>query len=251
MARSSGATATAAAPPPSDAAQRPRTLKRPRKASGKGKRDATDDLALVAGRPQGVQLRARRNPRLMALGILLACLGGLGAALLWQGISHSASVLVVARPVAAGQIVNAADITTTTMGSAPGVGSVPASQLASVIGRTALVDLTPGALLAPGQTGQLLLPTTDTRVGVKLDAGRAPTAGLAPGTHVQLVPVTGSANDPVPSGAPVEAIVATEPRTSDTGEAMLFDLGVAPGDATRVAQLAARQQLAVVREGQK
>lgn len=105
--------------------------------------------------------------------------------------------------------------------------------------------------MAPGQTGQLLLPMSDTRVGVKLDAGRAPSTDMAPGTHVLLVPVTSSASDPLPAGAPIEAILATTPRTSDTGEAVLCDLGVAPDDAPRVAQLAARQQLAVVREGQK
>lgn len=227
MARSRGATASSSAHQ-ADADRRPRMARRPRKQSDKDEQASDAGAPLATSRPQGVQLRARRNPRLMALGILLACLGGLGAALLWQGIDHSASVLVVSRPVGAGQTVTTADLTTTTMGTAPGVGSVPAARMSSVVGQTALVDLTPGALLAPGQTGQLLLPMSDTRVGVKLDAGRAPSTDMAPGTHVLLVPVTSSASDPLPAGAPIEAILATTPRTSDTGEAVLCDLGVAP-----------------------
>lgn len=203
------------------------------------------------GHPDAVQLRARRNPRLLALGILLACLGGLGAALLWQETAHSVTVVVMARKVTAGQRITGSDITTTTIGSAPGIASVPAAEMSELVGKSALFDLAPGALLAPGQIGDLVLPVNDTEVGLKLDRGRAPGAGVSRGTRVQLVPVSSSPADAVPAGDPVEAIVASDPQVNDTGDSVLLDVDVTPSDATRVAQLAARQQLAVVLEGQK
>lgn len=138
-----------------------------------GRRDGSTSEGFV-GHPDAVQLRARRNPRLLALGILLACLGGLGAALLWQETAHSVTVVVMARKVTAGQRITGSDITTTTIGSAPGIASVPAAEMSGLVGKSALFDLAPGALLAPGQIGDLVLPVNDTEVGLKLDRGRAP-----------------------------------------------------------------------------
>ena len=48
-------------------------------------------------RPDHVQLRARRNPRLVAIGVLCACVGGLGGAMAYQQAGQSHAVIVVQR----------------------------------------------------------------------------------------------------------------------------------------------------------
>lgn len=213
--------------------------------------DETADATSLGRRPDGVQLRARRSPRLVALGILLACLGGLGGALLWQNMSHTQSVLVMANSVSRGQVVTAGDVTTTTLGAAPGVATLPAGELSSVVGRSAVVDLPKGSLPGPGSVGDALVPTNYVQLGMKLDFGRAPVTPLAPGTKVTLVPVSGAATDAAPAGEPVAAVVVSTAQQTATGDALVFDVAVDPAQAVRVTQLAARGQLSVVREGQK
>lgn len=204
----------------------------------------------LGARPDQVQLRARRSPKLIALGLLLACLGGLGGALLLQTSAHTSSVLVMAHSVAKGATISASDLTSVSMGTAPIVASLPASDLGHIVGQVALVDLPAGSLPGPRSVGTLSVPLGDTQLGLKLAAGRVPSTRLDPGTAVLLVPVSASANEPAPSGAPVTAIVVSTPQQV-SGDAVVIDVAVAPAQATAVAQWAARGAVSMVRQGQK
>ena len=202
-------------------------------------------------RPADVRLRARRSPRLIAVGILLACLGGLGGAALLSSSTHTSSVVVMARSVARGDTVRATDLGVVTIGPVPGVLTIPSAQLSQLVGRSARVDLPEGSLPGPAAIGELTVPADYSQLGLKLEAGHVPVSDLPPGTAVRLVPVSATASDPAPDGNPISAVVVTSPQSSESGGSVVLDVAVRADQAVTVARLAARGQLAVVREGRQ
>ena len=59
----------------------------------------------------------------------------------FQEATHANQVVVVQRAVPRGEVIDAGDLAVVTIGSAPGVSTVPAGDLPGMVGRTALVDL--------------------------------------------------------------------------------------------------------------
>lgn len=128
-------------------------------------------------------LRARRSPRLIVLGLLCACLGGLGSALALHQLTDARQIVVVSHDVARGETVRAADLGTVSVGAASGMSVVPADQLDSLVGRTALVDLGRGEAVAPGNIGDARIAAGRSHVGLRLPAGRVP-GGITVGSPV-------------------------------------------------------------------
>lgn len=190
-------------------------------------------------------LRARRNLRWMAVGLLAVCLGGLGAALLYANLSNAQSVITVTRTVYRDQVITAADLGVTSVVPAAGVDAVPADRIDEVVGRTALLDLAEGSLLTPRGYGEPAVEAGSVRLGLRLAAGRLPSAPMPPGTEVLLVPVGGDGGEP-PPGASVVARIATPAGVLPDG-ASIVDVSVAASEAERVARLAANDQLVLVR----
>lgn len=201
--------------------------------------------------PAAVQLRARRSPRLIVIGVLCACLGALGMAWAWQATQFSQQVVLVAADVARGERIEATDLTTTTIGAAPGVATVPADQLDTLIGQYAQVDLSAGGLVGPASFGPEVLPLGTSQVGLRLAAGRLPSQALPPGSQVVLVAVpnqlAGQQDEFVEEL--FEAVVVSTPTALPDGQTWLVDVQVASEDAPRVAALAASEQIALVRKG--
>ncbi|PIE99297.1 MAG: hypothetical protein CR979_03235, partial [Propionibacterium sp.] len=104
-------------------------------------------------RPDSVQLRARRSPRMIALGVLLTVMGGLIAAFLYTNATTSQSVLVMSRNVQRGEVITAGDLVITTVGALPGVTSTPAEKINEIVDKTALVDLPQGSLIGAKSVG--------------------------------------------------------------------------------------------------
>lgn len=206
---------------------------------------STDDPADVPARPDGVRLRARRSPKLLALGVLLACLGGLGAAALYTSVAHNQSVLILTDDVHRGELITSADVTTVTVGAMPGVNVVAADRLSEVVGQTAAIDLAPGSLLPSGAYGPQVLPQNHSQVGLKLSPGHIPISNLTTGTKVTLVEVPEEGSTP---GRVVVAVVVSAPQLLSDGQSVVLDVAVPSADAPGIAMLAARDQLAVVRE---
>lgn len=139
---------------------------------------------------------SRRSYPLVGAGLLAALVGALLFATIAGGSDHRRSVLVVARPVAAGDPVSAADVTAVKIRPAKGMGFMEASARDDVVGRPAAVALVPGSLLVPAQLGSPAgLPYGQAAVGLVLDPGRYP-PGLRAGDHVALV---SASTGPVPA----------------------------------------------------
>lgn len=191
-------------------------------------------------------VRARRNLRWIAAGVLAVCLGGLGAALLYANLSNAHTVVRVVRTVYRDQVITAADLGVTSAVPASGVETVAADRIDEVVGRTALYDLAEGSLLSPRAYGEAAVEPGSVRLGLRLAAGRLPSAPMPPGTAVLLVPVGKDGGDP-PDGASVAGQVATAATTLPDG-ASVVDVSVASTEAERVARLAANDQLVLVQQ---
>ena len=164
-------------------------------------------------------------------------------------------VLVVAQPVAAGQVLTSSDLRTARMSTGSGLDVVLTGDEATVIGRRVAVPLVAGSVLTEGEVGNAPPVGSGSEVvAVGLKAGAYPPE-LAPGDRVQVVPVTSSSSSDggtasVTGGSPVAATVlsvATAPADSDTPT--VFSLQVSTGDADEVAALAAAGQASLVEVG--
>lgn len=103
-----------------------------------------------------------------------------GGAVAWHRASHADQVLVMTRAVGQGDIVRNADIGLTSVAVDRAVATIPASQLDKIVGRHALVDLSPGQLLGSHSVGELRVAPGRARIGLKLAAGRLPTVSYPP-----------------------------------------------------------------------
>ena len=83
-------------------------------------------------RPEGVQLRARRSPRLIALGVLLVVLGGLAAAAVYSATADHRAVVIMARDVTRGSILQADDVAAAEVPGGFAVDALPAERVVAV-----------------------------------------------------------------------------------------------------------------------
>ena len=196
------------------------------------------------------QLRARRNPRLILVGVLTMCLGGLGAAVLFDQATSTRPVLSTTRTVVRGETIKEADLRIVEIGGA-GVTAVDAGRLRDVVGQVALTDMADGSLVAPTAFGQLKVNAGTSQVGLRLTPGRVPVREMPAGTPVRLVGVAAKADQT--SAAPgdafvTSAVVVTAPRPTPDGTGVMLDVEIPADKAVVVAQLAAADRVVVVRE---
>jgi hypothetical protein len=187
---------------------------------------------LVPPPGQSLPTRVRRHG-LIAVGVLLVAASALVAAMLYSNAGGKVTVIVTARPVAAGHVITRADLSTAQL-SAHSVPALAASHMDRIVGKIAAVGLVAGQVLNPDMiTDQAPLPTDSAVVGIALKPGQLPADGLQAGDNVMVVilappsgtsttvtaptvlagsaPVVGSAALPATSGYVVSVAV---PRSS-------------------------------------
>jgi len=166
-------------------------------------------------------MRARRNPKLIIVGLLCLLLAAGGLMLVWRTINATQAVLVTTHDVAAGQVLAADDVEVAHVGLGQSVVWLPIET--SIDGQVALTDLKQGSVLVAGvvgnpPVGQSGLVRTSVVVGV----------GLAP---VAVLPVEASVGLCGPDGQTIFGIVASEPHLLPDGARYRFDVRVSAGDA--------------------
>ncbi len=199
--------------------------------------------AVVRPRP----VRARRNPRWIAVGILAICLGALGSLVLYTQVTTSNTVIAVNRTIMRGEKLQAADLGQVTVGNLAGLKPVAASKLPSLIGQQALTDLPHGSFVVEGSVGTPSEPAGSARVGLRLTPGRVPIAPLPAGTAVRLISVAAPNTSMSSVDVSVSGQIATAPSTAPDGSRVL-DVSVPSQHAARIARLAASDQIAVILE---
>ena len=186
---------------------------------------------------------ARRSPMLVAAGVLLVAAGALTSAGIYTNLSHSQTVIAIIAPVARGQQIARADLTTVQVGFDPILKPVPASEIAAVAGQYATKDLAAGSFLTPQSYGKPLSPGSgEAEVGVALTAGKYPDNGLRPGDKVQLVALPEAGSSELPTGGTFGTIATA----TSSGGTLLASIIVNSSEAPQVAALSASNKLALV-----
>ncbi|HOB04044.1 MAG TPA: SAF domain-containing protein [Propionibacteriaceae bacterium] len=201
--------------------------------------------------PRGgtTQLRARRSPRLVLVGLLIMCLGGLGAAVLYASVTTSRPVLVANRTVVRGETIKESDLRITELGGAR-VAAVDANRLREVVGKVALLDIGEGSVLTPASYGQVSVNAGTSQLGLRLAPGRVPVRDMPAGTPVRIIGVPAKTDQAAAASDAfvTAATVVTSPQATPDGAAVMLDVEVPADKAVILAQLAAADRLVVVRE---
>ena len=174
--------------------------------------------------PPGSSRRRRRSIPLAAGGVVLVVVCALVFAEGWLRAGDRQPVLALAQPVAAGQVITAADLETVRVSVAGPVSLVPASRQAEVVGSTAAVSLPAGSLLAGSDIGTPPPVKGQVRLGVALKPGAYP-PDLAAGQDVDVLATPAAAasgsssSGAAPAALPVgEAVVlSVSPAAASSG----------------------------------
>jgi hypothetical protein len=187
----------------------------------------------------------------MVVGVLLVIGGALAFADASLHLGSREEVLVVAEPLAAGQVITSSDLETVRVSTGSGLQVVPAGDEASVVGSSVAVPLVAGALLTRAEVGSTApVASGSDVVAVGLKAGQYP-PDLAPGDRVQVVPVTSpSSSSLTPTGTPVSAtVLAVDVASVASDSPTVFSLQVSRSDADEVAALAAANEASLIQVG--
>lgn len=192
--------------------------------------------------------RRARRPMLIVAGVAVAAVGALGAYTMVSQVGHRVTVIALAHPVPAGQVLTTADLTVAQVAPDPALAPVLAADSAQVLGRTAVSDLPAGTLLtrASVRSGA---PVTAGRsvVGALTKPGMIPAGRLEPGQPVTVVQTVGQGTGGKLPVAPltISAVVVSVSAPDANGN-QVVDLAADPGDAPQLAVWAAAGQDAIV-----
>ena len=218
--------------------------------TGRGTRHGIG-TGLAPGRLRG--LPRRRRPAMIALAVAMAGAGVLVSAAVYGRTDHRVAVVMVTQPVAAGAIISAGDLGSTSVSVGSGIRVIPAAQLTRVSGEIAAVALRPATLLAPADLttaqppgpGQVLIPAP-------VKPSLIPASGLFPGDHVLVVATPGAQGQAGSSAgspsltAPVGGVVEAVSDVPDSDGLDVVDLLVSDTAGAAVAEQVSTGQFALI-----
>jgi len=179
---------------------------------------------------------------LAAATVLAACLGGLGAAVTAGG-DPATPVLVVARTVLQGQVIESADLAIAEI-VAPGVRFVPAADKPQVVGQRAAYTLQPGSLLDKGGYGTPRPPDGTEQLSLLLGASQIPDVALPGGALVILIGLPAPEAEDEPALLVTAWVVFPPVATADGG--VLLDVAVNTRDVTDLAPYLLDRRVTVI-----
>jgi hypothetical protein len=178
---------------------------------------------------------------------MVAAFGGLLTAWLVASAGGRTDVLVVARDVPYGTTLVAEDLTSTAVSVDDVVGTVPAADLSTAVGKVAAVDLLAGELLTHGQVttqtppgpGQALVP-------LPIPAERVPAGGLHAGDRLLVVDAPAVGSDPLPVAPRTFDVTVVRVSPPDMNGISVLDVAAAETDGPGLATRAASGRFALV-----
>lgn len=193
--------------------------------------------------------KLRRRPFAIAIGVLIVVLGSLITAFIVASAQDTVQVVAVRTDINRGDLINATDLMTISLRPDPALRTVPADQLASLIGKRAATDLHAGGLIAPTSvTEQVIPPAGQAVVGIPLDIGQLPGWTLKNGDKVRIISTPRAQDDPS-TKAPklsIEVTVLAVHAPLDQSTVTVVDV-LAPSDqAEQLGALAATRRIALV-----
>ena len=191
--------------------------------------------------------KLRRRPGIAAAAIVAICLGAVLAAWAWTATTSTQEVLVAKTTIERGSVIEAGDVTTVRISADPALKPVAASELDTLVGQRATVDIAGGAVLTPDSFSAQAVPASgQSVVGVALTPAQAPGLALHSGDRVRVVVTPGPEGD-LPAGAPVysDAEVVAIHVDEETGQTVV-DLLVRHEEAAVLASRIATGHVALV-----
>ncbi len=200
--------------------------------------------------PPPVTFQRRRQLPWIAAGVVLIVGFALAFATLSLRSSQTRPVLVLARSLPAGHVLAAADLTTVSLPTAPGLATLPASAEVGILSRPVAVPLLAGALLTSAELGSAAaVAAGQAVVALAVKAGQYPPV-LGPGDHVQIidtVPAGAAATSAAPPAALASAtVLAIDAAPAGSPAAAVVSVQVAAPDAALVAARGAAGQVSLV-----
>ena len=198
--------------------------------------------------PSPPRVPGRRNPKWIALSVVALCLGGLLSYVIYARLANETAVVTAAQTVYRGEVIDAVDLTTITLQGNSIAQAVPAADLDAMVGKRAAVDLVAGSVLVASAVTDESIPASGRAVvGLKLSAGRTPTSLLIPSAAVRLVALPGQNGADDLTGNTFTARIIDQANGPD-GTSILVNVDVAADQAAAIAQLAAQDRIALVRD---
>lgn len=151
----------------------------------------------------------RRRPTWTILGVVLVGLAGLTGGWLFTVSNQRVSVLVAARDLQPGDVVQGTDLRVVEVGSAGALRAVRPSQQTLIVGRTVRGPLPAGTVLNTGLFADRdqVVPAGHAVVGAALDAGAAPTGTMRVGDRVTLLAAARTTGAPATGPAPTATVL--------------------------------------------
>jgi hypothetical protein len=209
------------------------------------RRSASPPLPPTAPAPAGPVIRRRISVPRVLLGAVLVLGFALAATVVANRIDTRVPVLAAAHDIAAGQTISDADLSVVRVAADAGVATLPDTQRASVVGRTAAMPVAQGALLQSRLLGEVAWPPAGQAViAVGVKPGHAPT-GLTAGAHVSVLIVATSAAAPGSTGSAstspavrAQATVVSVQQAADQSGDLVVSLLLGEADATTISSTA-------------
>lgn len=209
------------------------------------RRRASDDAAV-----EGTS-RSRNYYSIGLRGVIVLALVIAGV-IVFTRIGERHPVLAVARPVAAGQVIQASDLREVKLPKDQGIDPVAARDRSKVVGKVAKVTLIPGTTLAWDalEEAPAALGANEAVVGIALKPGMYPSE-LRAGDRVRVVEAgtAGASSSEAPSALVPDARVRSVARDTERGQGGIVVSLVVPVDksaAVAAGASAGRISLAVV-----
>jgi hypothetical protein len=155
-----------------------------------------------------------------AAAAIFVVLGGLVLMFAIPAYSTRDTVLVVAKAVPVGSTITDSDLTTAKITSDPALKPIMASDRGSVVGKVAMVNLSPGGLVTRDELGASDGFTSGQMiVALGLKQGQFPARGLAAGQQVLIVATPGSGSGSSSSGSsgPPTQTAGTKATVTEVG----------------------------------
>jgi SAF domain len=219
---------------------------RPRKGSSKTKSNGTK-----AG-PVQSRVRNRPRPMIIALSVALIIAASLAASYIYTTTGRTTAVFSAATPIARGDIIESADLTTVEIPDNQQIPSYATTDADSVIGKTATVDIPDGTLISPNNIArQAGLPANTSIVGISLTPSQLPAYPMSSGDPVRIVETPVNQGDP-PATTPktISATVASVTKDDVSGNTVV-SVQVNSGDAADLAARAATGRVALILDSEQ
>ncbi|RKE02975.1 SAF domain-containing protein [Streptomyces sp. TLI_171] len=210
--------------------------------------DAGYTAPVAAPRPVSAR---RRRPALIGVSVALIAVGGLVGAMTLTAAGQREDVLVVAKPLAFGQVITRGDLTVASISLDPALKPVGADQLDSIVGKHASAQLLPGTTLTKASvTSDALVQPGQQLVGIQVKPGQLPATALVPGQKVVIVSTPGQsvaadagASTGTPSTLPAQVVRVGSP---DSSGSLTVDVSVDANAGATVAARASTGNIAII-----